>query len=123
MSRALARATLQRKIKKNMAQKIIDLVRSQFDNVMREADGSYNVGLLEGKSKTKLEGTKLMIKIMLDLEKDYNKHKIPIVAIIEQLTENNNMTKKKAYQFIDQMNDENVFSNNGEGYVRLSKYA
>ena len=65
-----------------MLKKIIDLVRSQFDSIMRELDGSYNVGLIEGKSKTKLEGTKLMIKIMNELEKEYKREKIPIVAII-----------------------------------------
>ena len=123
MCRALARATMQRKIKKKMAQKIIGLVRSQFDSVMKEADGSYNVGLMEGKTKAKLEGTKLMIKIMNDLEKEYNKNKIPIIAIVEKLMEDPIYTsKKKAYAFIDQMNDENVISNNGEGFVRFSKY-
>ena len=60
---------------------------------------------------------------MTELEKEYDKHKIPIIGIVEQLTDNHNMVKKKAYAFIDQMNDEGIISNNGESFVRLSKYA
>ncbi len=36
MCRALARATLQRRIRKHHAQRIIDLVRSQFDSILKE---------------------------------------------------------------------------------------
>jgi replicative DNA helicase Mcm len=123
MCRSLSRGTLQRRVRKYHAERIVNLIRSQFDSVMREADGTYNVGLMEGKTKAKLEGTKLMIKLMNDLEKEYNKNKIPIIAIVEKLMEDPSYTtKKKAYAFIDQMNDENVISNNGEGFVRFSKY-
>lgn len=123
MCRALARMSLSRRITKDFAQRIINLVRSQFDSVMRESDGTYNASLLEGKSKKILIDHNIMLKIMLDLEKDYEKHKIPIMEISRILIEDYKMQPKKIDPFLEQMIDQNVISNNGEGYVRLSRYA
>lgn len=124
LSRALARITLRKRITKSYVEMIIGLVRSQFDSVMREADGTYNSSLAEGKSKKKIYDAKLMKEVMISLESDYDdKHKIPVAAVVEQMIDTHKMIKKDAYKFLDRMNDENVISNNGEGYVRLSKYA
>ena len=122
MCRALARITLSRKITKDFAQRIINLVKSQFDSVMREEDGTYNASLLEGKSKKVLFDNNLILKIMLELEKDYEKHKIPIIEIERKLIKEYNMNTKKITPFLQEMNDQNVISNNGEGFVRLSRY-
>lgn len=124
MCRALARMSLCHRVSKDFAQRIINLVRSQFNSVMREADGTYNASLLEGKSKMILVDAALMRKIMLDLEKEgHEKHKIPIVEIQSILIKEHSMNRKKVDKFLDEMVDQNVISNNGEGYVRLSKYA
>lgn len=123
MCRALARMSLSRKITEDFSNRIINLVRSQFDSIMREADGTYNASLLEGKSKKVLIDHNLMLKIMLELEKTYEKHKIPIVEISKILINEYKMVPKKIDPFLEEMIDQNVISNNGEGYVRLSRYA
>jgi replicative DNA helicase Mcm len=123
MCRALARISLSRKITKNYAERIVNLVRSQLDSVMREADGTYNASLLEGKSKSKLVDAGLMRKIMIELEKDYDKHKIPISEIHNILVKEHSMTPKKIDKFLEEMIDQNIISNNGESFVKLSRYS
>lgn len=123
MCRASARLSLSRRITKNDTQRIINLVRSQFDSVMREADGTYNASLLEGKSKRVIVDAGLLRKIMIELEKDYEKHKIPIVEISKILIKEHNKTPKQIDKFLEEMIDQNVINNNGEGYVKLSRYA
>ena len=123
MCRALARISLSRRITKNFAERIINLVRSQLDSVMREADGTYNASLLEGKSKKVLVDSSLMRKIMLGLENDYDKHKIPISEIHNILSKDYEMTPKKIDKFFEEMIDQNIISNNGESFVKLSRYS
>ncbi len=120
--RALARMSLSRRITKDYAIRIVNLVRSQFDSVMRESDGTYNSSLLEGKSKKILVDAGLIRKIMVGLESEYEKHKIPIIEITRILVKEHNMTPKKIDKFLEEMVDQNVISNNGEGYVKLSRY-
>jgi len=60
---------------------------------------------------------------MLGLENDYDKHKIPISEIHNILSKDYEMTPKKIDKFFEEMIDQNIISNNGESFVKLSRYS
>lgn len=120
LSRALARLLLDDKVTEYYADRIIDLMRYQLDNVMKDADGNYNVAQPQGKTASALKGSKLVIKVMKDLEADYDKDKIPKQKIRGILTSDYNMDTKEIDRLLDKMNaDGLILHNGGQQFVRL----
>jgi replicative DNA helicase Mcm len=117
---AMARILVSPKVEKWMADYILKLMQSMIDAVMTDEDGNVNVQNISGKTVEKLQGSRLMKSIMLRLENDYEKDKIPKDEIRKVLREENNMTDKNIERFLEEMNKLGIISHTSERHVRLS---
>lgn len=116
--RALGRLTLSKYVDEFDADIIIKLMDYEIKNVYTDKDGNINIAEAEGKTASNLKGSKLMIAILKQLEKEYDRDKIPKKQIRDILSKDHNMDEKKIEKFLLEMSDHGIFQHTSEGYVR-----
>lgn len=117
--RALARLLLDTRVDLFHAETIINTMEQVFETVLKDEEGNYNIGQLEGKTKEKLEGVKIIIEICKTLAKAYSKDKISKNKILYSLSEDYKLTEKKAYALMEKAIDDGIIQTVSEGYVRF----
>lgn len=121
--RAVARILLDRKVEAFHAEETINLMKNEFETVLKDKDGNYNIAMAEGKTSEKLQGTKLIIKICKDLIPLYPVDRIPKSKIINSLIDTYNIDERKAWRLFDDANQKGTISYVSEGYVKLTTYS
>lgn len=116
--RALGRLTLTKYVDKFEADIIIKLMDYEIKNVYTDKDGNINIAEAEGKTLAKLKGSKLMIEILKQLEKSYDRDKIPKKQIRALLSNEYKMDETKVEKFLLEMSDTGIIQHTSEGYVR-----
>lgn len=102
----LARMLMCTEIDAWIANKIIQMLRLQFDTVFKDKDGNFNIQQMIGRTTEKLKNDTLFMTTMKYIAPSYDNDKIPVKKIKEILIHEHGMSEKEFKKIYDMLSQE-----------------